>query len=159
MRINSVNLSNPNCCGGKKQSPAFKSIFYHNSELEWVVYVPNKVANGAIKYMGMELGILPVVKTIEEMVINLGEKVKETKNFRKIKQLLKQAIDEVSPTIEKEKELIEDVNIRNMRTVLRKGKPRYGTGRFSIYLDENEVVWARVPVTRKYIGEKKLPQP
>lgn len=162
MRINSI--SNQNV----QNRQSFKSTWYDSYAMRWVVNVTDGVVGDEVKFMSLSLGHSPAILKIETMVRDLGKQVLNPENIVKIRGLFSKAKKDIGPLSKEYKELIGSVGLKNMDTVVKKGQPKLfeadetpmgSIQEIILDLDPDEIVVAKVPVTRQYLKDHDIAQP
>lgn len=136
-------IQNINCCGGKKQSPAFGSIgLYKDCFGVELIQVWNTAKKEDAQVLINGERYYPLIsraaKEATNMLRTLGEKITKEENLSKLRELLTKAVGiDIMPGLEKERPLSGnrtcklkgilggDVAIANYKTVAQKGTPKY----------------------------------
>lgn len=162
MRINSINNQNAQ----SKQS--FKSTWYDTHRMGWVVSVTDRIVGDEFKFVGLSLGHSPAILKIETMVRDLGKEIMNPENVVKIRKLFSKAKKDIGPLSDEYKEVISAVELKNMDTAVKKGQPKhfeaeetpkFSFQEFQLALNKDEIVVAKVPVTRQYLKDHDIAQP
>lgn len=182
MRINSISNQNTQ----NKQSFKGVNIFRNDwTNMLSIGIWAKKEEDGLVQYCGgrnnypLDLGNSDAAKTLTEMLRNIGSKITETENMKKVRELLNQVVGvDILPEAEKVRDYhgVEkytfknkmggDVALADLKTIAQKGMPEYhpqgskSKGSYEILaiaLDEKEQV--NVTLTREELAQLGKPQP
>lgn len=181
MRINSISNQNTQ----NKQSFKGVNIFASEwSDLHTLgVWVTKHEEDDAVEFIqgrsgSLELGKSQAAKTLTEMVRNLGQKVTESENMKKVRALLTQVVEtDIIPVLEKPRDydgqaytykdriggerVLSDIKTAAQKGILKyHAKDSTGKGSYevlSIELDPKEKI--NVSITREELAQLGKPQP